>query len=214
MITTHQYLDKYHISTDCTHLIVGTIHPHNHEDFLTPFFYGNQNSIWKILSDVFPDELGPKITLESILQFLRNRKISVSDTIRECSRKTPTALDEDLVPNELNWSLIDQIKASSVRHILFTSGFGKNNAFKLFYKDMLGLPITARIRQQREVLLDAHILGRPVLLSVLYSPSGAANRSLSRNKKYLAEITKYQNSYRPIYEFKVDQYRQTFTKSI
>lgn len=214
MITIHQYLDKYKIPLESRQLIIGTIHPHNHEDFLTPFFYGNQNSIWKILSDVFPNELGPEITLNGILQFLQNRKIAVSDTIRECYRKFPTALDEDLEPKLLNWELIEQLKVSSVRHILFTSGFGKNNAFKLFYKDMIGLKITTEIRRQREVVLEPSILGRSILLSVLHSPSGTANRSLVRNKQYLAKKEEYQGLSRPVYQFKVDEYHQTFTKII
>ncbi|MBK6965069.1 MAG: hypothetical protein IPH20_14305 [Bacteroidales bacterium] len=53
MITIHQYLDKYPISRDSKKLIVGTIHPHDHENFGIPFFYGNRSSIWKILSEAF-----------------------------------------------------------------------------------------------------------------------------------------------------------------
>jgi hypothetical protein len=35
--TTHQYLDKYPISKDSEKLIVGTIHPHDHDNFTIPF---------------------------------------------------------------------------------------------------------------------------------------------------------------------------------
>src|SRR5690606_13755434 len=119
--------------------IVGTIHPHDNEKFYLPFLYGNALSIWPILSDAFPDELPQPLTLDKILIFLNWRSISVSDTIRICDRTSPTALDEDLIPVELNKRIRDDTKNSEIVEILFTSGFGKNNAFKLFYEDILGL---------------------------------------------------------------------------
>ena len=135
--TTHQYLDKYPISTDSEKLIVGTIHPHDHDNFTIPFFYGNVTSLWTILSEAFPDDLSQPLTLDGILNFLKAKKISVSDTIRKCNRKNPTALDNDLIPIDLNEQIIVDIKKSNISEILFTSGFGKNNAFKLFYVDIL-----------------------------------------------------------------------------
>ena len=133
MRTIHQYLDKYPIAKDSERLIVGTIHPHDHHNFSIPFFYGNVASIWTILSEAFPSELGKPIQLEGVLRFLKKRKISVSDTIIQCNRKKPSALDQDLIPVELNLKLREEIRNSKVREILFTSGFGRNNAFKLFY---------------------------------------------------------------------------------
>lgn len=53
MTTTHQYLDKYLIATDNEKFIVGTIHPHDHNNFIVAFFYGNKLSIWTILNDAF-----------------------------------------------------------------------------------------------------------------------------------------------------------------
>lgn len=108
--TTHQYLDKYPISTDSEKLIVGTIHPHDHNNFIIPFFYGNVTSLWIILSEAFPNELSQPLTLDGILNFLNVKKISVSDTIRKCSRKSPTALDNDLIPIDLNEQIIADIK--------------------------------------------------------------------------------------------------------
>lgn len=211
MRTTHQYLDKYPISRESKKLIVGTIHPHDHENFYLPFFYGNVLSIWTILSDAFPDELAQPLTLDKILIFLNRRSISVSDTIRICDRTSPTALDEDLIPVELNKRIRDDIRNSEIVEILFTSGFGKNNAFKLFYEDILGLTITNNIRESREVILDKEILGRPIILFVLYSPSGASNVGISKSKLFLATKEKYNNSKRPVYDFKVDYYRKMFS---
>ena len=211
MRTTHQYLDKYPISRESKKLIVGTIHPHDHENFHLPFFYGNVVSIWTILSDAFPDELTQPLTLDKILAFLKNRNISVSDTITICDRTNPTALDEDLIPVELNRRIKDDIKNSEIIEILFTSGFGKNNAFKLFYEDILGLTLSKSIKENREVILDKEIFGRPIKLVVLYSPSGASNVGISKSKLFLATKENYNNSKRPVYDFKVDYYRKMFS---
>ena len=210
MRTTHQYLDKYPISKDSKKLIVGTIHPHGHETFLIPFFYGSVSSLWNIFSDAFPQELQSPITLEGVLQFLKNKKISLSDTIRVCERKKPTPFDNDLIPIELNTQIIDNIRNSDITEIFFTSGFGKNGAFKLFYKDILGLKITPDIKEKREVMLDETIFGREIKLTALYSPSGSSNIGLSKTKQYLENKSKYANSPRPVYDFKVDYYREKF----
>jgi hypothetical protein len=210
MKTTHQYLDKYPISADSEKLIVGTIHPHDHNNFSIPFFYGNVISLWSILSEAFPKHLEKPLTLDGILKFLRNKKISVSDTIVKCDRKSPTALDSDFIPVELNKKIIEDIKNSQIKEILFTSGFGRNNAFKLFYTDILGFKITKDIREKRETVLNKSIFGRPIKLTVLYSPSGSANVGLSRSKLYLDNKTKYLKSSRPVYDFKVAYYREKF----
>ena len=210
MITKHLYIDQYPIPIESRKLILGTIHPHESKNFKMPFFYGNKNSIWHLLSDAFPDELPKPISVAGVQNFLDKRKIAVSDTIRECRRTDHTALDTALIPTLLNHEVVEQIRASKITHILFTSGFGKNNAFRLFYKDILGLNITQEIRQSRQTFLDPAILGRPVLLSVLYSPSGAANISLSKDPVYLSQIEKYKGSSRPVYDFKVDYYREQF----
>lgn len=207
MITTHQYLDKYPISADSEKLIVGTIHPHDHNKFELPFFYGNVSSIWTILSEAFPAELAKPLTLNGILAFLKKKKISVSDTVRKCRRESPTALDKDLIPIELNTQILNEIKNSKITEILFTSGFQKNSAFKLFYVDILGLKITSDIRRDRGVMLDNSIFSRPVKLTVLYSPSGSSNIALSTSKVYLENKHKYAKSTRPVYDFKVDYYR-------
>lgn len=211
MRTTHQYLDKYPISRESKKLIVGTIHPHDHENFSIPFFYGNVLSIWTILSDAFPNELTQPLALDKILTFLKSRNISVSDTITICDRASPTALDEDLIPVELNKRIKDDIKNSEIVEILFTSGFGKNNAFKLFYEDILGLKITNDIKENREIILGKEIFGRSIKLIVLYSPSGASNVGISKSKLFLEKKENYKNSKRPVYDFKVDYYRKMFS---
>ena len=211
MITTHQYIDKYPISPGSNKLIIGTIHPHDHDNFIQPFFYGNTLSIWNILNKAFENEMGDVITVESILQFLSSKRISISDTISVCERINPTALDKDLKPLELNKKLVEQIAKSKIEEILFTSGFGKNNAFKLFYADILNQKITPEIKGNRGVQLDKNIFGRPVKLTVLYSPSGSSNVGISVSKTYMANSHKYSHLQTPVSAFKIDYYKEKFS---
>lgn len=210
MITRNQYLDQYPIAPESEKLILGTIHPHQHEKFVLPFFYGNRASIWNLLNEAFNYTQGQPLTLDHVLSFLKANKISVSDTIVECLRNKPTALDNDLTPLLLNHELVDQIRNSAISEIIFTSSFQKNNAFKLFYVDILGLKITQEIKKNREVMLDKSIFGRPVKLTILYSPSGAANVALASSSIYQENKHKYITSSRPVYDFKVDYYREKF----
>ena len=210
MVTRHQYIDKYEISSDSRKLIIGTIHPHDHENFKIPFFYGSKMSIWNLLNKGFNNEMGDVFSLESIKTFLSNHKIAISDTIRVCERINPTALDQDLRPIELNMQLVEQIKNSNIEEILFTRGFGKNNAFRLFYVDILGLRITPEIRRNRELVLNGNVFGRPVKLTILYSPSGASNVGISKSKMYMENQQNYSSSPTPVYDFKIDYYRNKF----
>lgn len=210
MITHHQYLTNEPFDRASETLIVGTIHPHNHEDFHVPFFYGNECSLWVILQEAFPAELPNPYDLKDIQAFLRRRKISMSDMIWECERKDSSALDNDLVPIRLNEELPEQIRQSNIREVLFTSGFGKNAAFKLFYRNLLKRSISKEIREEREVTLEPALFGRPVRLRILYSPSGRAVTGLKRNKQYLANEEKYRHFPASVKAFRVDHYRQIF----
>jgi len=211
METTHQYLDKYPIPKESEKLIVGTIHPHDHDKFEMQFFYGNKNSIWNVLSEAFPKDLKQPITFKEVENFLKSKKIALSDTIRKCVRESPTALDKDLIPIKLNTEIIEQIINSNINEILFTSGFAKNNAFKLFYIDILGnKKIPSEVRKNREIILEKEF-GRPVKLTVLYSPSGSANVGLSKSKLYKERFNKYEGSIKPISLFKIDYYKEKFS---
>ncbi|MDR2439331.1 MAG: hypothetical protein LBE12_08185 [Planctomycetaceae bacterium] len=211
MVTTiHQYLDLYPVDPNHEKVIVGTIHPHNTNEFKIPFFYGSRLSLWELLQRASDGEIGQPITLSGILKFLCRYKIAVSDTVRECNRKSSSWADSDLIPTRLNTELLQQIRNSKIREVLFMSGFGKTNAFKLFYVDMLGRKITPEIRSRREVQLEADVLGHPVKLSILYSPSGAANIALAQSEIYRQNQSKYAHSPTPLYDFKVDYYREKF----
>jgi len=211
MITTHQFLPLYPIDPTSRKLIVGTIHPHDHGNFRVPFFYGNRGSIWSILHEAFPKELPDPFSRDAILAFLKDRKISMSDVVVECRRKTPTALDSDLIPTKLNFAMVEEIRNSLINEIYFTSGFGTNNAFKLFFVDILRQKLTKEIIARKEFSLGPEIFGRTIRLSALISPAGTGNISLSKSKIYLENRHKYTNSSRPVQDFKVDYYKKIFS---
>jgi G:T/U-mismatch repair DNA glycosylase len=213
MRTIHNFINKYPIATDSKKLILGTIHPHDIDAFQLPFFYGNKLSLWKILNEAFPFELKKPLTVSGITAFLNSRKIAISDTILECTRKNNSALDKDLIPEKLNLELKSQLSNSDIIEIYFTSGFGKNNAFKLFYEDILGFKITKDIKSNKSVVIPKSLFGREILCRVLISPSGSANISLSISQEYLNSKHKYQNSKRPVQDFKVDCYKKVFTNN-
>ena len=210
MKTNHEYIGKYPINPDSEKLILGTIHPHTTDKFDIPFFYGNRSTIWKILNSAFDNEIGDSVTLDGVLKFLTKRKIAISDTVVSCTRKNPTALDSDLIPETLNHGLVEQIRMSNINEILFTSAFQKNNAFKLFYVDILGLKITEDIKRDKQVFLNSNVFGRPVLLTILISPSGAANIALSKSAAYIKVKSNYETLETPVQQFKIDFYRKKF----
>ena len=210
MITVHEYLDRYPVTPDCRRVVVGTIHPHDTSKFKIPFFYGSKLSLWELLDRASDGEIGQPITLDGVLRFLKRHEIAMSDTVRECRRAGTGWADSDLEPIRLNTELLDRIRESRIREVLFMSGFGRTNAFKLFYVDMLGRKITEQIRRDREITLERSVFGRPVKLMVLYSPSGAANIALAQSKIYKDRQAEYAGSKTPVYDFKVDYYREKF----
>lgn len=212
--TKHAYVEMYPIDQSCSTLIIGTIHPNNPQSFKLPFFYGNVCSLWDILAKAFPQEFNFPLKLEGvggILDFMARRNISLSDTIIETKYKNniPSASDKNLLPIAFNFSLKEQIKNSNISKIFFTSGFDKNNAFKLFYETILGHKITKEIRENRGVTL-AEEFGRPVDLIVLYSPSGSANIGITNSKLYKKCKHQYEGRPKPVAAFKIDYYREYF----
>lgn len=70
MIAQHAYLHLYPIEPDSKLLILGTIRPHDTNNFLIPFFYDNKNSIWNSLSDAFPGALDKDLIPETLNQYM------------------------------------------------------------------------------------------------------------------------------------------------
>lgn len=209
LFTKHQYINDSPIHPSSTKLILGTIHPHFTDAFDVDFFYGNRATLWIIFHGAFPEELKNPLDKKEIIKFLTNRKIAISDTILSCKRKNASAADSSLIEIELHHQLKETIKNSAITEIYFTSSFQKNNAFRLFYEGILGKKVTKEIKENKEVLLDTSIFGRPIRLIILLSPSGAANIAISKAVDYLNNKDKF-TSKTPIKEYKIAWYKKKF----
>lgn len=204
--STHQYIDKNPVKATDSALILGTIHPHRTDDFIIDFFYGNKNSLWNILGLAFPN-LDFK-TVAGIHKTLSDSNIWISDMIRSCEREDEKTTQDRLLKNlVLNKDQIDNgIKESKIETIFFTSGFGKNNAAKLFCE---AFSIIVPNKKEREFDIEEHVFGKKIKGLILFSPSGQANIGISKNKLFLQEKKKYTSS-TPVNEFKIATYKESF----
>jgi hypothetical protein len=208
--TTHQYLANYPIKPTDKRLIVGTIHPHLHDDFLIPFFYGNVGSLWNILSEAFP-HLGFE-NYQTIQRILSHYNIGITDIIRQCDREHENVTQDQLLYNlHFNTEQIsDAINESEIDIIYFTSRFGKNNAAKLFTSEF-GINYRGAFDDTlSEFILPERHFGREIRCVVLYSPSGQANIGISKALPFLNNIDYYKQFNKPVNQFKIDFYREKF----
>ena len=210
MVTTnHKYIHDYPVKEEDTALILGTIHPHDRDAFKIDFFYGNKNSIWKILAAAFPKlDIGSK---ESIIKALSNSNIWISDMILSCERENPKVTQDKLLENiKLNDLQIKEgISNSNISEIFFTSGFGKNNAAKLFCDKF---SIKAELNNRREFYIAESKFGRKIKGIVLFSPSGQANIGITQNNLFIESKEQYAGYTNPVNQFKIDFYRVAFKK--
>ena len=210
MVTTiHKYINQTPVKFDDTSLILGTIHPHNVDNFQIDFFYGNKSSIWNVLGEAFP-EINLK-SKESILNFLNRNNIWISDMIRECSRESEKVTkDKELRNLVLNTKQIEEgIVNSKIDKIYFTSGYGKNNSYKLFC-EAFDIKIDKNLNPNREFEIPKQKFGKQVKGVVLFSPSGQANIGISKNKEYLRLKEKYSEFKKPVTQYKIDFYKEAF----
>lgn len=205
--SNHQYIDKNPVKATDSALILGTIHPHRTDDFMIDFFYGNKNSLWNILSLAFPN-LDFK-TVTGIHKTLSDSNIWISDMIRSCERDHEKITQDRLLKNlVLNKDQIDNgIKESKIETIFFTSGFGKNNAAKLFCD---AFEIKIPNKKEREFEIEENIFNRKIKGVILFSPSGQANVGIKKNKIFIENEYKYKNHKTPINQFRIDAYMEAF----
>lgn len=209
VITTHAYIDKYPIKPTDKYLILGTIHPHNVECFEIDFFYGNKNSLWNIIGKACNVSLKER---DEIVTFLENKHIAVSDMIRSCERKNSCITqDKDLSEIKIHTGMIAEIKNSNINTILFTSGFGQNNAAKLFSENYYH-NLEKDFAKKRTCVIK--VFGKDITCILLPSPSGQANIGLSKSEDYLKDKEKYIQNKTPIQAFKIDLYQKYFCKVI
>ena len=138
----HKYLSQFPLEEGLEYLIIGTIHPNGLPNI--DYFYGNVASLWNIMKQIYPTYSFNNP--EEIREWQGDFKIGITDTVTQCQRKKDpvtdkdTARDSDLVleDEDYNWALKDYIlnNRKTLKRLLFTSGNGKNAAFKNFKKIM------------------------------------------------------------------------------
>jgi hypothetical protein len=180
--------DILHIAADSRKLILSNMllangnHAHN--------ILEAEESLWKHLQEAYPAELKNPLTLSAVMNFLKRRKIAMADL------SSPD-------------SLLEAIKTFNIHEILFPGSFNENNVFYRFYIELLGQQLTRGIRQQRCVLLDPSIFGRPVWLTVLYSTTGNANVGIARSQQF-QEMRHLLDPDHPVHDFRIRTYREKF----
>lgn len=213
-ITQHKYIVKYPINSECEFLILGTIHPHNDLLFKFPFFYGNVGSLWDIVGNACNIQFN---YLNNILHFLKKYKICLSDMILECHRDNcKETADSKLKNLVLNQDLLNQILESNIETIFFTSGYGKNNATKLFL-DTFNSYITNKNdidKYQFTIKLSNQTKCKYIKCIVLLSPSNSANRSIPKTLIYKNNSVYYPKTKGYTKGFKIDFYKEKFAKII
>lgn len=208
--TDHQFIDVYPIRKTDKRLIIGTIHPHLHENFLIPFFYGNVSSIWSKLARAFPER--NFATLKSIIETLDHYKTSVTDMIRQCDRD-----NENITQDSLLYSIVlnteqiaDALNESQIDTIYFTSRFGRNNTAKLFINAFNIDYLETFDETLSEFTIPVNLFGRQIRSIVLYSPSGNAKVGISKSFPYKNQFEYYRRYDKPVAQFLIDFYREKF----
>lgn len=145
------------------------------------FFGGERNLLWKLLGDVWEEELR---TREDIVRFLSSKGLAVGDVVRSCVRRRGGASDADLQEIEWNLELLSEIQNHGVTKIYFTSRKVEAWFRRLF-------PDTGELKT-----------------TTLISPSGQSIRSLHRVPGY--EDWKKRHPSLRGYEFILERYKEIF----
>jgi hypothetical protein len=105
----------------------------------------------------------------------------------------------------------NQIITSSIEHLYFTSGFGKNNAFRLFYIEVLKNPFVEDYWKERKEFPLKIDDRKTVTCHILISPSDSSNRAVGRYSDYKVNKQLYMNRmYPPTYAYKIARYQEVF----
>lgn len=210
--TKHYYISKTLCKKKDKFMILGTIHPDKRErKFILDYFYGNENSLWSILSKAFPNNKYPDIKFDigknkyeivrNIKKTLKNYNIFITDTLIKGKRKNLSANDHDLLDTDkyYNKKQIEKAlkKKLKFEKIFFTSEFSFI-LFKRMFKDELEIKKSSKNKEQ-----NLYCFGRKIKGIILYSPSPASNQSISK----MLRINKIKKN---VSEYRIEFYRNKF----
>lgn len=209
LLTEHAFIKRYPIDQSATTLILGTLHPAGIEDFELPFFYGNRNSLWKLFSKAYPEELSDPADLSQVLGFLKSNSIAVSDVIKKGIRTKTRSGDADLKVLEYHTELRREILQSQIRTVVCTGGNHPKGAFGIFTRKILGFKCSfsnKHLTQGVRMSLGDRLL----TVHAIPSPSGAANRGIAASEKFKS-IRKQRSSDYTVESYKIEVLQSVFT---
>ena len=200
--TVHQFINDHLVQLNHTRLLLGSIHPHNVDNFRFPYFYGNVGSLWDRLSEAFPDQVFNNLV--SIIQTMADNNVWVSDIIQHCDREhAGITRDQNLYNLVLNTDKIREgLRYAPIDTIYFTSAFVAQKFGQAFNLPIQLNPIT------REITIPNGLFNRPITGIVLYSPSRAANVGIAGSPNYHNWVTNRVGQPVGVNLFRVEHYQE------
>ncbi|WP_188465122.1 hypothetical protein [Bizionia arctica] len=169
----HPYIELFDYHENWKYLIIGTFPPNKevrkNKNSVTDYFYGNKNSLWKIIQSIYPEfdfQKGSRDNLKNeMIRWQNKYSVGITDTIVSLKRSDiKSSADGDFI---LEWEDYNQDlkpyilnNIENIEKIFFTSSKGCNSAFETF-KIIMGEEINS--------------IPKTKLTTSLPSPSGSSN---------------------------------------
>lgn len=149
------------------------------------FFGGEKNLLWKLLGEVFDENLKSR---EDVVKLLTRNKLAIGDVILSCRRKNGGGSDADLYDIKWNHKLLLKIDSHKIRKVYFTS-----KKVEVWFNRLF--PNSTHLEK-----------------ITLISPSGQSVRSVPRHSDYAEWLQ--QNPDASKYEFILNDYRSKFETDV
>ncbi|MBW6515767.1 MAG: hypothetical protein K0B81_04005 [Candidatus Cloacimonetes bacterium] len=182
------------------------------------FYYGSdENLFWKIIADIYKIE---PLNLNTIQEWLTDTNTAVTDIIDICVRKVYDKVNKCYVlpasiPKYRNWQELRVcsgdialystqyrnipallVTHKNINHLIFTGNFVFRGFMRAF-KDQVYYD-----KDRSEIVTDRSKFLR---VSILISPSGAANKSIGSTSEY--KIKKEKDPHYNTYQYRLEMYR-------
>ncbi len=172
------------------------------EDKNIDFYYGaKKNNFWKIIRVISQKDLKDR---DKILQFCKEKGWLFVDIINECyTNDKYSALDKNLCIKSFNATIFKIISASNIKIIYFT---GESNAYKWFNSALQknsNFEILEKFSEYPKMdtkhlpkfkMLKIKNTNKKIPIIMLPSPSGSANRGMSKTTEYYNNFKKSKNT--------------------
>jgi len=187
------------------------------------FYYGSdENLFWKIIADIYKIK---HLSLNNVQEWLTDTDIAVTDIIEICIRKVydkvnkcyvlPAAIPKhrnrqelrvcsgDIALYPIQYRNIPALlyKNQNINYLIFTGNFVFRGFMKAF-KDQVYYD-----KDRSEIVIDR---SKSLGVSILISPSGAANKSIASTNEY--KIKKDNDHNYNTYRYRLEMYREILGK--